>query len=227
MTPLKTSLIAALVSAALTAGGFSFVQHRHAQEIASLRYTNNRMLFQANQRRSSQEPDIPRSAALSDGRDGALPATPAPAPKPAEIYRNEGQATPLATLQTFAWACDRGDTETVQKMLFFEGSTRAKAEAYLASLPENVRAKWKSVDEMAAALLTHSFMEHPFPNADILDASIVEQVGPDRATYRLSHISKVSAQFQKTDDVWKYVITEAAVDAYIARATAPRPPAQP
>ena len=35
--------------------------------------------------------------------------------KMAEYYRNEGNATPLATLQTFAWACDRGDIEAVQR----------------------------------------------------------------------------------------------------------------
>jgi hypothetical protein len=227
MSPLKTSLIAALVSAALTAGCFYFVHNRRAQEIASLRYRNNRMLFQANQRRYAQAPDIRHTAAPAGGLNTVHPAMPAPALKPAEVYRNEGHATPLATLQTFAWACDRGDTEAVQKMLFFEGSTRTKAEAYLATLPENVRAQWKSVDEMAATLLTSSFMERPFPNADILEASIIEQVGPDRAIYRLPHTSKDRTQFQKTDDGWKYVITEAAVDAYISQATTLRPSAQP
>jgi hypothetical protein len=138
----------------------------------------------------------------------------------AEYYRNEGNATPLATLQTFAWACDRGDTETVGRLLHIDPAARPKAEAFMAALPESARAQWKTVDEMAAALLTRSVMASPFPNSDILATATPEPVGEDRVRLRLPDVPKDGTEYQRTADGWKYVLTDRVVDAYINQARA-------
>jgi hypothetical protein len=228
MSPLKTSLIAALVSAALTAGCVFFLSHRRAPEAARLRHQNDEMRYQASQRRQAQMRAVAPAASSAMAEPTASPASTrasssASNPRPVENYRNEGQATPLAALQTFAWACDRGDTETVAHMLLFDGASRKKLEAFTAALPEEARAHWKSVDEMAAAALTYTIMGHPFPNADILEAATFEQVSEDRALYRLPGSPKDRTPFQKTGGVWKYVITEEVADLYIAENTAPQP----
>lgn len=217
MSPLKLSLIAALASAALTAGGFHYLHKQKVRAVESLRAQNNRLLFQAHQSRpAAPEPTTPTAPAEQPAPQAK---TQAAAPQPAENYRNEGQATPLAALQTFAWACDRGDTETVGRMLHFDPSARAKAEAFLASLPEKTRQKWKSLDDMAATELTFAIMSGPFPNADVLEVVRAEPSSDERTEFRLPGTRRDRTTFQKVGDAWKYVITDAMVDGYIRHAS--------
>jgi hypothetical protein len=217
MSPLKTSLFAALGSAALTVGGFYFVHHSRASEAVTLRAANRQMRFEASRRGQAQP--AAEGAEVAPGDDPELVRTDAPAPRQTPIgdYRNEGQATPLATLQTFAWACDRGDTETVRGLLCFEGAGRAKVEAFMAALPANLRGPWTTPEEMAAELLTSDGMNHPFPKATILEKATFEKIGEERVILRLPGTSHARTDFQKTAAGWSYLITEAVVDDYIGR----------
>jgi hypothetical protein len=231
MSPLKISVFAALASAAVTAGCLFYFHHRRAQEAGFLRYQNGVLLYKAHQRRHSGSPTVPSpgaAAASEPAADaGPPPAGPATAGRRSvEVYRNEGQATPRATVQTFAWACDRGDTATIEKMLWWEGGSRKKAEAFLAGLPAETRAQWKSADEMVAAELAFINMVHPFPNADILEAATFEQIREDRFMFRLPGTRKDRTEFQHTDEGWKYVVTEAMVDICIAEFAAQQTPAR-
>ena len=226
MSPLKTSLIVAVVSVVVTAGGLYYFQQGRVREARHLRSQNNRMLLEANQRVMARQPATPAPTSSE-----AVPAEPASAPtaapvtRMAEYYRNEGNATPLATLQTFAWACDRGDTETVQRLLFIEEAARPKVEAFVAALPENVRAQWKSVDETVAAMLTESVMARPFPRHDILVTATPEEVTAGRIRLRMPNVPRDGTEYQQTAEGWKYVLTEKVVDAYInqVRAQAGKP----
>jgi hypothetical protein len=231
MSQLKASLFVALASAIFTAGCFYFVHYRRAAEAAGLRNANNRMRFQASQRQQAQtQEDTPMAAdvVVAPASDPMIARAGTPVPNPAPIgdYRNEGQATPLATLQTFAWACDRGDTETVAKLLCFDGASRVKAESYLATLPEKIRAPWNSPEEMVATLLTSTNMKSPFPNATILAKAAITQISEERVMLRLPGTLKDRTEYQKSGGIWKYVITEAMIDAYMAQAKAEPPPAQ-
>jgi type II secretory pathway pseudopilin PulG len=216
MSPLKISLIVGLLSAAVTAGGLRYFHQGRVRELQSLQAQNERLRFEAYQRVQGQAGAKPSTTSTTPAVAPAVPAPPqAPAGKLAEYYRNEGNATPLATLQTFAWAGDRGDIVTVQRLLYIDAAARPKAEAFMASQPENVRAQWKTVDEMAAALLTKNIMAQPFPNAEILETATVEPIGPDRVKLRMPNVPKDGTEYQKTDDGWKYVLTEKVVDDYI------------
>jgi hypothetical protein len=216
MSPLKTSLIVAVLSVVVTAGGLYYFQQGRVREARHLRSQNNRMLLEANQRVMARQPAAPTPTSSESVAVG-LASTPAAAPvaRMAEYYRNEGNATPLATLQTFAWACDRGDTETVQRLLFIEKAARPKVEAFVAALPEQVRSQWKSVDETVAALLTESVMARPFPRHDILATATPEEVGAGRVRMRMPNVPRDGTEYQQTADGWKYVLTEKVVDAYI------------
>jgi hypothetical protein len=87
----------------------------------------------------------------------------------------------------------------------------------MATLSAAAPAQWKNVDEMAAAVLTRVIMGQPFPNADILETATVEPITEDRVRLRLPDVPKDGTEYQKTEDGWKYVLTEAAVDGYVRR----------
>ncbi|MDQ5978299.1 MAG: hypothetical protein QG602_1273 [Verrucomicrobiota bacterium] len=222
MSPLKTSLIVAVVSVVVTACGLHCSHQGRVREARHLRSQNNRMRLEANQRvmaRQAAAPSPTSSESVAAGSASAPLAV--PVARMAEYYRNEGNATPLATLQTFAWACDRGDTETVQRLLFVEEAARPKVEAFVAALPENVRAQWKTVDETVAAMLTESVMARPFPRHDILATATPEEVGTGRIRLRMPNVPRDGTEYQQTAEGWKYVLTEKVVDAYIKQSQRP------
>lgn len=132
-------------------------------------------------------------------------------------YRNEGQATPLATLQTFAWACDHGETATIVKLLYFDKEAREKAAAFMASLPEHTRAQWKSPEEMAATYFAATQIDSPYPDASILQTATIAPTSETRVTLRLPGTLKDNSQYQKTGDIWQLVVTETMIHNYLNR----------
>jgi hypothetical protein len=216
MIPLKTSLLAALAAVVVTVGCCYFIQRSRALEAADLRAANEQMRFQVNQRRTAQAP-VAVPAAAAAPASGAMPARTSAL---AEDYRNEGQATPLAALQTIAWACDRGDTATVAQLLYIDPAARVKAEAFLATLPEKTRAQWDSLETAGATIFTADVINYPFPSARILETATVDRISEERVMLRLPDTRRDRTEYQKIGDTWKYVITEALVDAYIAEAKA-------
>ena len=220
MSLLKTSLITALLSVGVTAGGFYYFHQGRMREAGRLQGQNNRMRAEASRRHQARVAVPPPAVSVGSASAGTMPAFPVavatPVQKPVEYYRNEGNASPLATLQTFAWACDRGDTDTVGRLLYIEAAARPKVEAIMAGMPESVRTHWKNADEMAAALLTERIMRSPFPDAEILATATVEPITTDRVRLRLPDIPKDGTEYERTAEGWKYVITEKMVDGYIA-----------
>ena len=221
MSPLKSSLTAAVLSVVVTAGGLFYLQRSRVREARQLQLQNGQMRAEASRRHQAaadaRNPPVSARPTTTVNSSPAITAAENPARNPAEYYRNEGNATPLATLQTFAWACDRGDTETVRRLLHIDAGARPRAEAFMASLPEAARAQWKNVDEMAATVLTRSIMGRPFPNADILETATAEPITADRVRLRLPDVPRDGTEYQKTPEGWKYVLTEAVVDDYIRR----------
>jgi hypothetical protein len=215
VSPLKTSLVVGLLSAVVTAGALFCLHQSRVRELRRLQSQNERMRFEAYQRSAVRIAAAPPAAAPTPITVSTAPAaTAVPASKAAEYYRNEGNATPLATLQTFAWACDRGDTETVGRLLHIDAAARPKVEAIMAGMPESVRIHWKNADEMAAALLTESIMARPFPRSDILETATPEPITADRVRLRMPNVPRDGTEYQQTPDGWKYVLTEKVVDSY-------------
>jgi len=219
MPPLKISIRAALGSMVLTVAGLYFFHQNRNREADRLRDENNRVRFQINQHEHARASAV--SPSLSD-RGGAKiierNSTPAVVPIVGD-YRNEGQGTPLAVMQTFAWACDRGDTATMEKLLWFEGEGREKAKAFMASLPDNARGPWTSPEAMAAAVYIGDALNNPFPSATLLEKAEVVQLREDRVVLKLPGTVRDRSEYQKTEGVWKWVITEAVVDDYVNRST--------
>ena len=222
MIPAKRTLVAALLGALATTGALYYVQHVRAQEAAGLRHANNQMRYTAGVRRQIANPAVvpkPPAAPAAISTSNLAPRR-----DPAGDYRNAGQSTPQATLQTFAWACASGDAARVEQLLWFEKTARDKAQAFMATLPEAARSTWSSPEAMAAALFTADASEHPFPAATILEKATPAALTTDRVLLELPGAGPLRehTEYVKHGDNWSYVITEAAVDSYIARGQSAR-----
>ena len=205
----KTSLAAGVLSAVLTAGLLYLNVQRTQARILRLRQANEEQSLKLLERSADEE------------RPGATPTAPpvstraakivAPAPMPA-VYRNDGQATPVATLQTFAWACDHGDVAALAKLLTFEGDGRAKVAAFVAQLPESQRAQWASPEELAATVCIAGYLRWPYPPAEVIDLATTETVSADRVRLRLPGTALDGGNYQKTTEGWKFVIPDTDID---------------
>jgi len=219
MSPIKTSILAALVSTAVTAGAYNHFQMKKAHEVEWLRDQNTELLYQAYAKHRNQTPPPNDAIANSKSTTSGVAASAQPAARnPTENYRNEGQATPAAALQTLAWACDRGETEVLAKLILIDPAARSKAEGFLSHLSHAEEARWKSVDEFASTQLAFSGMVSPFPNADVLEIARFESISADRTQYRLPGTRRDRMEFQKVGNDWKVVVTEPMVDLFIKTA---------
>jgi len=227
MSPLKLSLIAGFLAVLVTIGGHHHVQQGRLQEARRLRAENDRLRMEVNQRR--QTPSIKGVDAGAGTGVGALDVAKGKetsrvdhakmdARVPGTEYRNEGQATPVAAMQSLAWACDRGDAVLMESMIYFDESARPKARDYLAALPERVRAQWTTPEAMAAALLVSDGINRPYPVATIIQHAKTEELRPGRMAVLLPGTGRERIEYQETPAGWKYAITEAMVDNYIRRA---------
>lgn len=199
----KSSLAAGVSSAVVTAGLLYLNVQRTQAEILRLRQENEEQSLKLLQPSAAEKrPDAtPTSLPVST----PAPKTATPAPLPA-AYRNEGHATPVATLQTFAWACDNGDVAALAKLITFEGEGREKVAAFVAQLPESQRASWRSPEELAATVCIGTYLRFPYPLAEVIDLATTETVRTDRVRLRLPGTALDGGNYQKTPEGWKFVI---------------------
>jgi hypothetical protein len=200
MRPPKYSIAAAVLSALVTLGALHHLRSAELSELGQLRHLNAKMQYHAYER---EQADLAT----------AIPETPPPravsaAPQAPVGYRNEGQSTPQAAVQTFAWACERGDTAAVAVLIYLDQDQRRQAESFMATLPEERRSRWQSVEEMAAELFILSSLARPLPAADVLAAAPVETTGDDRATILTPH----PIQLRKVDGAWKYQVSASVIE---------------
>lgn len=221
MTRWKIFVTIALLSVAATVVALRVFDSRRAQEATQLRARNARLqtVLSAARKNSVRSAAPIKTAPSSSAARSVSERVAATTRITVPNYRNEGRTTPLSALQTFAWACDRGDIHAIHQLFVIDPDARPKAEAFYAALPVNARTQWKSVDEMAATLLTQNGMEHPFPAADILSAAPMETIRDGRVRLRLPGTQRDGMEFQQDSGGWKHAITAEMVDNYIRRTT--------
>ena len=90
-------------------------------------------------------------------------------------WKNRGQATPTATVETTLWAAAGGDVASLNRLLLLDDAVRTRAGEVLAQLPETARALYPSSDQLIAAFTTKAI--------PLGDAQLVwqHQSGPDDA----------------------------------------------
>ena len=232
MSPYTRIGLAAVV-AILAASGWQFHQRQaRAEEAGRLREENNRLRLEASQRLEARRAVLqgrslkvtsatPVEVATHSSGISAQGAAPAGRGS-AGNYRNEGQSTPHAALQTLAWACDQGDEELMQRLLVFDDIARKKIEAHFAGLPPEARPTGVSLEALAAALYVSDGIQRPYPVAEVLALARFEPVSPTRMILRLPGTKNGDGyEFQQTAEGWKVAITEAVVDDYIRQSAKP------
>ena len=143
---------------------------------------------------------------------------------PVRSYFDAGQSTPIAALQTMAWACDQGDMKTMARLFIIDDEARPAANATYAALPDAIRHEWKSLEAFAAAIIVHNGIEQPYLGNEILALARIEPVSQDRVVLQLPGAIVSGVVFQLTSEGWKYVIRSEVVDDYTSRYLTPPSP---
>lgn len=235
MSRLVVAIMAGLIAVGLTIAVFTrFVTRPIQREIAQLRQTHAHLSRQlqreqslgadAGSRQTGAAPEsVGRVAGLIQQvreraiqADAARRATASEGAVPPADYRNLGQATARAALETFAWACDRGDTPTVARLIYFDGHSRDIVVAAMIKLPADLRAEWPTPEEFAAMMLTAGSLFRLMPGNDILQRAKEEPLTSGRVALTLPAGRRLG-EFVQTDDGWKLVLSEELVAAAAQR----------
>lgn len=232
MSPRKLSLLTILVTGLLVSTGQFFARQDRQQEATRLRAENAQLRLKISRQHQGQlgqaESSGPKAMTGSEAEGsqpvGALidaseevPSKRSQLVKP--TYRNAGQATPVAAMQTLAWACDRGDMEVMEKLQVFDPAAREKAMPHFIALPPEIRAQWATIEAMSAALYISDGMHHPYPGAEVLEQAEFKTISPTRVRLHLPGANGHGYEFQLTAEGWKLAVTMAVVDDYIRQST--------
>ena len=154
----------------------------------------------------------------ANGGSATAPSTPSVSNRtiPVEVMGNVGRATPRAAGQTEAWAVQHGDVDTAASLLTFAPEERAKLEAVIAALPENLREQYGTPERLMAMVMAGT----PRPIAGVQILQEKEQ-GPDdyvqqvQLKYADGRTRDDELTFHRDADGWKRVVSPASVDRVI------------
>lgn len=145
---------------------------------------------------------------------------------PAAEWRNAGNASSQAALETALWAGAGGDVELFAKMLVFDQSrTRKAAESLLGTLPEALRARLATPEQLIAFL---AIKDVPMGAVQVRQIGKVNTDGSRRVD--LAQLVLTTADGKKKDaslllmdqgDGWKLVVMEGVVSRYAAQIKEP------
>jgi hypothetical protein len=136
---------------------------------------------------------------------------------PAGEWKNVGNATPQATLETVLWAAAGGDIDTfAANLMLMNGNTRRAAQALLDSLPADARDRYRTPELLLAALTV--------PDVPIGGIEIREwgEVDPENSFTSVTALfsgpdgkmKQKNLIFLRVDDRWKLVVTEGVIAKY-------------
>jgi hypothetical protein len=227
----KAAAITFLAGGVAAFGSYYYIRLERHQDIERLRQANASMrvaISETSRSRPLMQPPDPGQSAESNlqrarskvdlTRDARTGVSAGKVRRwPMRTYRDAGQATPTATLQTMAWACDQGDVESMERLFIFDEDVKAKANSLYLGLPEGLRAEWRSVEAFAAAIIVHNGIEQPYPGSEVLVLAKIKPITAERVIVELPGAVVSGLIFQHTAEGWKYVISEAVVSDYLAR----------
>ncbi len=221
MTKTQTAIVGALVAAGITAGTGAAIVLPLRQENASLRQQNAEMQQALRENPKAAAAVTTHSLSALAGRveqrrqAEARKATQAPGEAPrTDVYRDMGNKTPDAALETFAGACFNGDSESIGRLIYFEGEGRKIAERVLAGLPEEVRAQYPTPEALYGFFTAADCLVAPLPaDPAVIKKAELTYLSAERVAFRRPGQSSGGQEFQLTPDGWKRVYPERAIEA--------------
>jgi len=133
-----------------------------------------------------------------------------------DVWRNDGQATPVDTLHSVLWAATNGDVESLTPMLAFDPASRSEADAMLASLSDSVRAQYPTVEKLVATMIS-SRLATDFNLANPLEQT---DEGLDRRSVKFELQKASSARkevifhFQRNGSEWRLLVPQTAIAVF-------------
>jgi len=133
------------------------------------------------------------------------------------MMKNVGRATPNAAAQTQLWATQHGDIDLAATLITFDPPERAKLEAMLATLPENLRTEYGTPERMIALVLAGT--PRPLAGVQQLGESQPSQdeiVHHVQMQFQSGEVRQDDIRFRRDAEGWKQVISSSTVDKVIA-----------
>jgi hypothetical protein len=131
---------------------------------------------------------------------------------PAAAWRNQGQATPEAAVETMLWAAAGGDLSNLKNTLALAPDTQSKAADLLASFPPGASQPYASPEDLMALLVAGNV---PLDSAQVV-AKQINQDGQVIEYLRLKNSDgrtrPVFLTLQKVSDSWKLTVPVSALD---------------
>ena len=130
---------------------------------------------------------------------------------------NVGRATPSAAAQPIAWALQAADSNAAAGAFAFNPPERARMEAFIAPLPEKMRADDGTPEQIVALVMAG----RPQPIAGV---QMLSKTQPDSDTelqrvpwqYQNGEVRQDELKFRREADGWKQVVAPALVERVIA-----------
>lgn len=135
---------------------------------------------------------------------------------PAAQWKNAGQATAPATLETALWASAAGDVDALTGLLSIDPVVSGKVTAIMLTLPEGIR-KYYGTPERLVALMTAADVPlgaakiYDFKTTDLRGTALSAVLRDADYTHRA-----VNVVLRQEGEAWKLVVPAEAVDKYAA-----------
>lgn len=138
---------------------------------------------------------------------------------PAADWKNVGNATPQAALQTLLWAGAGGNVAALASSLRLETpQARAAAEALLAALPATERDKYGSPEQLMAELTVPDI---PIASVKIRSWDKVsadgDQVMVQLELFKTADPKLATLRFARENDQWRLIVPQEVVNHYANR----------
>jgi hypothetical protein len=135
---------------------------------------------------------------------------------PVEQWKNAGQATPPATLETALWAAAAGDVEALAGLLSIDPVVRTKVNAMLMTLPVSLRQDYGTPERLIALLATRDVplgaaQIHDFKDSDLSGTKLVAVLRDTESKHRSANLT-----LRQEGEAWKIVVPARAVERYAA-----------
>jgi len=131
---------------------------------------------------------------------------------PALSWKNAGVNTPAEAYETMLWAKNYGQVQTFVKTFVLDDLGQAKADALYATIPESLRAKYASPEEMMAGLLINT--------TAVAGMRVVDQSSEDTEDTKLNvqyqysdgRVREDTVDLHRYPDGWRQIIAAGIVD---------------
>jgi RNA polymerase sigma factor (sigma-70 family) len=122
-------------------------------------------------------------------------------------FRNHGQATPQDAARSWAWAADSGDVAALTKLFAYDQKGLETIQAIHATMPESIRAQYRSPEELIAFLYIAQTLLNPVPGEEVWEKKItdaaINQISPGRVEFHPPGQKSEGPIFVQTPDGWK------------------------